>query len=135
MLEVDAAAISCCTSGAATASGTFGSNGCTAAPTANVSASLGGGGAVVAAPAAANAALDARAGGGTGLATDEVRASNELKGEVSAALLLVASKEEKSSRLTGFLAAPPATPPVFILSERRNPCVLILARVNFARRI
>ena len=94
MLEVNAAANSCCTSGAATTSGASGSNGCTAAPTANVSASLGGGGAVVAAPAAANAALDARAGGifgGTGLATDEVRASNELKGEVSAALLLVAS--------------------------------------------
>ena len=92
----------------------------TKAPTANVSASLGGvGGAVIVPPAAANAALDARAGGifgGTGLATDEVRASHKLK-EAASAALLAASKKEEPSRLTGCLAASPAKTAAFRLQQ------------------
>ena len=53
MLEVDAAAYSRCSSGAATASGASDTNG-TAAPATNVSASLGGGGGAVVVPPAVN---------------------------------------------------------------------------------
>ena len=95
---------------AATANGASGANG-TAAPTANVSASLGGGGgAVVAAPGSRISGVF----GGAGLAIDEVRASHELR-EAASAALLAASKEESSPGLTGWLAAPPTETVAFLL--------------------
>ena len=111
MLEVDAAANSRCSSGAATASGASDANG-TAAPATNVSASLGGGGGAVVVPPASHtsAAFGARAG----LATDEVRASHELR-EAASEALLAAAKEEESPRLTGWLATPPTKTAAFLL--------------------
>ena len=95
---------------AATANGASGANG-TANVSANVSASLGGGGgAVVVAPGSRISGVF----GGAGLATDEVRASHELREEASAALL-AASKEESSPGLTGWLAAPPTKTVAFLL--------------------
>ena len=89
MLEVDAAASSRCSSGAATASGASDANG-TAAPATNVSASLGGGGgAVIVPPAATNAAFDARAGG----ATFALRAERLLRGGVRADALVSVTRE------------------------------------------